>query len=97
MNKPLDFKKMFPNRNLQPEEKGWVVYFSGMAFNPINTENVRTEADFLKMISENEAHCLECAQDAVDGSKRMKEKLAYYVNDLNEKRPTGLFQSDAVP
>lgn len=84
MSKPIDFKKMFPNRNLQKEEKDWVIHFCRNAFDPIGTEAVKTEADFIKMCQENEDHHIECAQETVFKSERLKANLPYYYNHLSE-------------
>jgi hypothetical protein len=81
--KKTNFKcqKNFPNYPLSWEEVEWWNVFVSMAgFDPIGTEEVYSQKDFLSMIEKNEEHCLACAQEAVDFSTRAKNRLSYSLN-----------------
>jgi len=82
-NMSFECQKNFPNFHLTWEEVEWWNVFVSMAgFDPIGTEDVRSQKDFLEMIEKNEEHCLACAQEAVDFSTRAKHRLSYAVDFL---------------
>lgn len=74
-------QKKFPNYHLSWEEIEWINVFVSMAgFDPIGTEDVKSQQDFLRMIEANEEHCLACAQEAVEFSTKAKNRLSYALN-----------------
>ena len=80
-NVNFKYQKRFPNYKLSWEEIEWINVFVAMAgFDPIGTEDVKSQQDFLKMIEENEEHCLACAQEAVEFSTRAKNRLSYSLD-----------------
>lgn len=80
-NAKFQHQNRFPKYKLSWEEIEWINVFVAMAgFDPIGTEEVASQQDFLKMIEANEEHCLACAQEAVDFSTRAKHRLSYANN-----------------
>ena len=75
------YQHWFVGYKISLEEANWIHVFVQMAgFDPIGTEDVKSQKDFLDMIEKNEEHCTACAQEAVDSSSRAKAKLPYFLD-----------------
>jgi hypothetical protein len=80
-NVNFKYQKIFPSYKLSWEEIEWINVFVAMAgFDPIGTEDVKSQKDFLEMIEKNEEHCLACAHEAVEFSTRAKNRLSYSLD-----------------